>query len=31
LIVATHDPLLTARMHRTKRVDAGIVIREAAE
>ncbi|MCW1411698.1 thiol reductant ABC exporter subunit CydD [Rhizobium sp. 1AS11] len=31
LIVATHDPLLAARMHRAKRVDAGIVMREAAE
>ncbi|AUW47868.1 thiol reductant ABC exporter subunit CydD [Rhizobium leguminosarum] len=31
LIVATHDPLLAARMHRAMRVDADIVIREAAE
>ncbi|WP_179039632.1 thiol reductant ABC exporter subunit CydD [Rhizobium leguminosarum] len=31
LIVATHDPLLAARMHRTMRVDADIVMREAAE
>ncbi|RUM23490.1 thiol reductant ABC exporter subunit CydD [Rhizobium vallis] len=31
LIVATHDPLLAARMHRTLRIDADIVMREAAE
>ncbi|PDS78792.1 thiol reductant ABC exporter subunit CydD [Rhizobium sp. L43] len=31
LIVATHDPLLAARMHRTVRVDADIIVREAAE
>ncbi|AXA44371.1 thiol reductant ABC exporter subunit CydD [Rhizobium leguminosarum] len=31
LIVATHDPLLAARMHRAMRVDADIVMREAAE
>ncbi|MBA9032232.1 thiol reductant ABC exporter subunit CydD [Rhizobium leguminosarum] len=31
LIVATHDPLLAARMHRVMRVDADIVMREAAE
>ncbi|RFB85690.1 thiol reductant ABC exporter subunit CydD [Rhizobium leguminosarum bv. trifolii] len=31
LIVATHDPLLAARMHRSIRIDADIMIREAAE
>lgn len=31
LIVATHDPLLAARMHRAMRIDADIVMREAAE
>ncbi|HWT58996.1 MAG TPA: thiol reductant ABC exporter subunit CydD [Rhizobium sp.] len=31
LIVATHDPLLAARMHRSIRIDADFVIREAAE
>jgi ATP-binding cassette subfamily C protein CydD len=31
LIVATHDPLLAARMHRATRIDADIVMREAAE
>ncbi|PDT08351.1 thiol reductant ABC exporter subunit CydD [Rhizobium sp. M1] len=31
LIVATHDPLLAARMHRCMRVDADLIIREAAE
>ncbi|MBB2753042.1 UNVERIFIED_ORG: ATP-binding cassette subfamily C protein CydD [Rhizobium aethiopicum] len=31
LIVATHDPLLAARMHRTIRIDADMMIREAAE
>ncbi|MBB4482693.1 thiol reductant ABC exporter subunit CydD [Rhizobium etli] len=31
LIVATHDPLLAARMHRCRRIDADLIIREAAE
>ncbi|MBB3648991.1 ATP-binding cassette subfamily C protein CydD [Rhizobium sp. BK619] len=31
LIVATHDPLLAARMHRSIRIDADIIVREAAE
>ncbi|MBB2671824.1 UNVERIFIED_ORG: ATP-binding cassette subfamily C protein CydD [Rhizobium esperanzae] len=31
LIVATHDPLLAARMHRTVRMDAEFIVREAAE
>ncbi|MFS8146637.1 thiol reductant ABC exporter subunit CydD [Rhizobium sp. BR 249] len=31
LIVATHDPLLAARMHRSLRVDADSMMREAAE
>lgn len=31
LIVATHDPQLAARMHRTMRIDADIMMREAAE
>ncbi|OWV74353.1 ABC transporter ATP-binding protein [Rhizobium sp. R339] len=31
LIVATHDPLLAARMHRSMRIDADLIIREAAE
>ncbi len=31
LIVVTHDPLLAARMHRAMRIDADIVMREAAE
>ncbi|MBX5200646.1 thiol reductant ABC exporter subunit CydD [Rhizobium sp. NZLR1] len=31
LIVATHDPLLAARMHRIMRIDADIMMREAAE
>lgn len=31
LIVATHDPQLAARMHRTLRIDADIMMREAAE
>ena len=31
LVVATHDPLLAARMHRTMRIDAGLILREAAE
>ncbi|ARM90735.1 cysteine ABC transporter ATP-binding/permease protein CydD (plasmid) [Rhizobium sp. CIAT894] len=31
LIVATHDPLLAARMHRSLRVDADSIMREAAE
>ncbi|EJC71907.1 cysteine export CydDC family ABC transporter permease subunit/ATP-binding protein CydD [Rhizobium leguminosarum bv. trifolii WSM2012] len=31
LIVATHDPLLAARMHRTIRIDADCIVREAAE
>ncbi|MBW8790626.1 MAG: thiol reductant ABC exporter subunit CydD, partial [Rhizobium leguminosarum] len=31
LLVATHDPLLAARMHRAMRIDADIVMREAAE
>ncbi|WP_064685247.1 thiol reductant ABC exporter subunit CydD [Rhizobium bangladeshense] len=31
LIVATHDPLLAARMHRTMRIDADFIVREAAE
>ncbi|MGO7206024.1 thiol reductant ABC exporter subunit CydD, partial [Rhizobium ruizarguesonis] len=31
LIVATHDPLLAARVHRAMRIDADIVMREAAE
>ncbi|PDT15315.1 thiol reductant ABC exporter subunit CydD [Rhizobium sp. J15] len=31
LIVATHDPQLAARMHRGMRIDADLIIREAAE
>ncbi|MBX5087755.1 thiol reductant ABC exporter subunit CydD [Rhizobium lentis] len=31
LIVATHDPLLAARMHRSIRIDADFAMREAAE
>ncbi|MBX5000221.1 thiol reductant ABC exporter subunit CydD [Rhizobium lentis] len=31
LIVATHDPLLAARMHRAIRIDADLAMREAAE
>ncbi|MBY5369924.1 thiol reductant ABC exporter subunit CydD [Rhizobium leguminosarum] len=31
LLVATHDPLLAARMHRAMRIDADIFMREAAE
>ncbi|WHO77115.1 thiol reductant ABC exporter subunit CydD [Rhizobium sp. BT03] len=31
LIVATHDPRLAARMHRSIRIDADIMMREAAE
>jgi ATP-binding cassette subfamily C protein CydD len=31
LIVATHDPLLAARMHRSVRIDSDSMIREAAE
>ncbi|PDS66034.1 thiol reductant ABC exporter subunit CydD [Rhizobium anhuiense] len=31
LIVATHDPLLAARMHRIMRIDTDLVMREAAE
>ncbi|MBX5247929.1 ATP-binding cassette domain-containing protein, partial [Rhizobium sp. NLR3b] len=31
LIVATHDPLLAARMHRAIRIDADFAMREAAE
>ncbi|EJC83940.1 cysteine export CydDC family ABC transporter permease subunit/ATP-binding protein CydD [Rhizobium leguminosarum bv. trifolii WSM2297] len=31
LIVATHDPVLAARMHRIVRIDADIMMREAAE
>ncbi|MGG7577017.1 thiol reductant ABC exporter subunit CydD [Rhizobium sp. Nf11,1] len=31
LVVATHDPQLAARMHRTVRIDTDFVMREAAE
>ncbi|MDC9812299.1 thiol reductant ABC exporter subunit CydD [Rhizobium binxianense] len=31
LVVATHDPLLAARMHRAIRIDADLAMREAAE
>ncbi|MBY4611143.1 thiol reductant ABC exporter subunit CydD [Rhizobium sp. 9T] len=31
LVVATHDPLLAARMHRSVRIDSHSMIREAAE
>ncbi|PDT01314.1 thiol reductant ABC exporter subunit CydD [Rhizobium chutanense] len=31
LIVATHDPRLAARMHRSMRIDADFIVREAAE
>ncbi|MBX5039307.1 thiol reductant ABC exporter subunit CydD [Rhizobium lentis] len=31
LVVATHDPLLSARMHRAIRIDADFAVREAAE